>query len=61
MPDTPETASRWRRALGAVAVDLGLLRRRREFGLLVLGQTVSELGSMAPVGANPIQANDQNG
>ena len=46
MPDTPETASRWRRAVGAVAVDLGLLRRRRDFGLLVLGQTVSELGSM---------------
>src|SRR3954452_20068092 len=61
VPDTPETASRWRRALGAVAVDLGLLRRRREFGLLVLGQTVSELGSMATFVAIPFQAYELTG
>ena len=51
----------WRRALGAVAVDLGLLRRRRDFGLLVLGQTVSELGSMATFVAIPFQAYEITG
>ena len=55
------TASVWRRALGAVAVDLGLLRRRREFGLLVLGQTVSEAGSMATFVAVPFQAYELTG
>jgi hypothetical protein len=30
----------------AVAIDAGLLRRRRDFRLLVLGQAVSEAGSM---------------
>ena len=61
MPDIPETASAWRRALGSVAVDLGLLRRRRDFGLLVLGQTVSELGSMATFVAIPFQAYELTG
>ena len=61
VPDTPETASVWRRALGSVAVDLGLLRRRRDFGLLVLGQTVSELGSMATFVAIPFQAYELTG
>ena len=41
-----EEGSLWRRALRAVAVDVGLLRRRRELGLLVGGQTVSLAGSM---------------
>ena len=61
VPETPETASVWRRALGAVAVDLGLLRRRREFGLLVLGQTVSEAGSMLTFVAVPFQAYELTG
>ena len=61
VPETPETASVWRRALGAVAVDLGLLRRRREFGLLVLGQTVSEAGSMVTFVAVPFQAYELTG
>jgi MFS family permease len=55
VPDTPETASAWRRALGAVAVDLGLLRRRREFRLLTLGQLVSHAGSMLTFVAVPFQ------
>jgi MFS family permease len=42
-------------------VDLGLLRRRREFGLLVLGQTVSEAGSMATFVAVPFQAFELTG
>ena len=61
VPETPETASVWRRALGAVAVDLGLLRRRRDFGLLVLGQTVSEAGSMATFVAVPFQVYELTG
>ena len=61
VPETPETASAWRRAVGAVAVDMGLLRRRREFGLLVLGQTVSEAGSMATFVAVPFQAYELTG
>ena len=61
VPETPQTASVWRRALGAVAVDLGLLRRRREFGLLVLGQTVSEAGSMVTFVAVPFQAYELTG
>ena len=47
--------------MGAVAVDFGLLRRRREFGLLVVGQTVSELGSMATFVAIPFQAYELTG
>jgi MFS family permease len=61
VPDTPETASAWRRAVGAVAVDIGLLRRRRDFGLLVLGQTVSEAGSMATFVAVPFQVFELTG
>jgi MFS family permease len=61
VPETPETASAWRRAVGAVAVDLGLLRRRREFGLLVLGQTISEAGSMATFVAVPFQVYELTG
>jgi MFS family permease len=37
--------SRWRRALRAVAVDVGLLRRRRDYRLLMTGQIVSLAGS----------------
>jgi len=61
VPDTPETASVWRRALGSVAVDIGLLRRRRDFGLLVLGQTVSGAGSMATFVAVPFQVYELTG
>jgi MFS family permease len=61
VPETPETASVWRRALGSVAIDAGLLRRRREFGLLVLGQTVSDAGSMVTFVAIPFQVYDLTG
>ena len=41
--------------MGAVALDVGLLRRRRDFGLLVAGQTVSGAGSFLTVVALPFQ------
>jgi MFS family permease len=47
--------SRLRRALAAVAIDVGLLRRRREFRLLIAGQVTSELGSMVTFVALPYQ------
>jgi MFS family permease len=46
---------RLRRVLAAVAVDAGLLRRRREYRLLVAGQAVSDLGSMITLVAIPVQ------
>ena len=55
VPDTPETASVWRRALGAVSVDLGLLRRRRDFRLLTIGQLISQAGSELTFVAVPVQ------
>ena len=41
--------------LAAVAVDAGLLRRRREYRLLVAGQAISDLGSMITLVAIPVQ------
>ena len=61
VPETPETASSWRRALGSLAVDFGLLRRRRDFRLLLVGQTVSEAGSMATFVAVPFQTYELTG
>jgi len=46
---------RFGRVLAAVAVDAGLLRRRREYRLLVAGQAVSDLGSMITLVAIPVQ------
>jgi MFS family permease len=43
------------RVLAAVAVDAGLLRRRREYRLLVAGQSISDLGSMITLVAIPVQ------
>src|ERR687885_669758 len=54
MPDDA-AESRLRRAVRAVAVDAGLLRRRREFRLLIAGQVTSELGSMVTFVALPYQ------
>jgi MFS family permease len=54
MADAPRP-SRLRRLLRALAVDAGLLRRRREFRLLIAGQVTSELGSMVTFVALPYQ------
>jgi MFS family permease len=43
------------RVLAAVAVDAGLLRRRREYRLLIAGQAISDLGSMITLVAIPVQ------
>jgi MFS family permease len=45
-----------RQALGLAAMDLGPLRRRREFRLLWIGQGVSFFGSMITYVALPYQA-----
>ena len=41
--------------MGAVGLDVGLLRRRRDFGLLVAGQVISNAGSFLTVVALPFQ------
>jgi MFS family permease len=46
---------RLKRVIAAVAVDAGLLRRRREYRLLVAGQAISDLGSMITLVAIPVQ------
>ena len=61
VPETPEAGSVWQRALRAVAMDAGLLRRRRDFRLLVLGQAVSEAGSMLTFVAVPFQVYELTG
>jgi MFS family permease len=47
--------SRVRRIFSAVALDLGLLRRRREYRWLIAGQVTSEIGSMVTFVALPYQ------
>ena len=54
IPEIPETGPR-KRATRALAVDLGLLRRRREFRLMTISQFISLLGSMATFVAIPFQ------
>jgi MFS family permease len=51
----PATARRLRRLLGSLAVDVGLLRRRRDFRLLFTSQLVSLAGSMLTFVAVPFQ------
>ena len=46
------------RAARAIAVDAGLLRRRRELRLLITGQSISDLGSMITFVAIPVQTYD---
>jgi MFS family permease len=43
------------RAARAIAVDAGLLRRRRDLRLLIAGQSISDLGSMITFVAIPVQ------
>ena len=47
--------SRLARAARAIAVDAGILRRRRELRLLIVGQSISDLGSMITFVAIPVQ------
>ena len=61
LPEVPGSAPaqrrpRVRRALSAVALDLGPLRRSRDFRLLFAGQAVSFAGSMITYVAIPYQA-----
>lgn len=60
LPELPETG-RWRRGLAAVALDVGLLRRRRDFGLMTFSQFVSLTGSMATMVAIPFQVYEITG
>jgi MFS family permease len=55
MTERTSPESRLRRALRAVALDAGLLRRRREYRLLIAGQVTSELGSMVTFVALPYE------
>jgi MFS family permease len=48
-------SERLARAARAIAVDAGLLRRRRELRLLIVGQSISDLGSMITFVAIPVQ------
>ena len=52
---------RVRRVVGVAVLDVGPLRRRREFRLLFIGQTVSFLGSMVTFVAIPFQAYELSG
>jgi len=48
-------ADRLSRIVRALSIDVALLRRRRDFGLLTAGQAVSGLGSMMTFVALPVQ------
>jgi MFS family permease len=52
----PPVPSGWRRRLRLAAIDIGPLRRHREFRLLFIGQGVSFFGSMFTYVALPYQA-----
>jgi MFS family permease len=56
-----EGPGRIRRVIGIAVLDIGPLRRRREFRLLFIGQTVSFLGSMVTFVAIPFQAYELSG
>jgi MFS family permease len=47
--------ARLSRIVRALTIDVALLRRRRDFGLLTAGQVVSQLGSMMTFVALPVQ------
>jgi MFS family permease len=52
---------RWRRLVRLAAMDIGPLRRRRDFRLLFVGQGLSFFGSMLTYVAIPFQAYDLTG
>lgn len=56
--EIPEEPRRWRRAIRAVALDVGLLRRRRDFALMTVSQAISLTGTMATFVAVPYQVYD---
>ena len=56
-----EQPGRLRRLAGGALLDVGPLRRRREFRLLFIGQTVSFLGSMVTFVAVPFQTFELTG
>jgi MFS family permease len=55
-PPVPEPRNRVRRLVSGAAVDLGPLRRHRDFRLLFIGQALSFFGSMLTFVALPYQA-----
>ena len=55
-PGPPITPSGLRRLITGAAMDIGPLRRHRDFRLLFIGQGVSFLGSMITFVAFPFQA-----
>jgi MFS family permease len=57
----PPVPSGWRRRLRLAAIDIGPLRRHREFRLLFIGQGVSFFGSMFTYVALPYQAYQLSG
>jgi MFS family permease len=57
----PPVPSGWRRRLKLAAIDIGPLRRHREFRLLFIGQGVSFFGSMMTYVALPYQAYQLSG
>ena len=60
-PPGPEPGGRARRLFRLAAIDLGPLRRHRDFRLLFAGQGLSLLGSMVTFVAIPYQAYDLTG
>ena len=54
-PPVPERMGRFRRAVRLAAIDVGPLRRHRDFRLLFVGQALSFLGSMVTFVAVPYQ------
>jgi hypothetical protein len=64
MPPLPQTATEWDEPRGAVrraTIDLGPLRRHRDFRLLTAAQAVTFLGSMVTYVALPYQAYQLSG
>jgi hypothetical protein len=61
MPPLPQTATEPRAAVRKFAIDLGPLRRHRDFRLLTAAQAITFLGSMVTYVALPYQAYQLSG